>query len=97
MKSTEELIAEIENLNESKEEWGAIRAKKIEELHDEYIEYIKPMTDSEFAQGLNRIDSHYNKLIAKDERAIAFLEFQLYLRAKKDQIFGKKEEPRMGK
>lgn len=29
MKSTEELIAEIENLNESKEEWGAIRAKKI--------------------------------------------------------------------
>lgn len=97
MKSTEELIAEIENLNESKEEWGAIRAKKIEELYDEYIEYINPMTDSEFARGLNRIDSHYNKLIAKDERAIAFIEFQLYLRAKKDQIFGKKEEPRMGK
>lgn len=97
MKSTEELIAEIENLNESKEEWGAIRAKKIEELRDEYIEYIKPMTDSEFARGLNRIDSHYNKLIAKDERAIAFIEFQLYLRAKKDQIFGKEEEHRMGK
>lgn len=97
MKSTEELIAEIENLNESKEEWGAIRAKKIEELRDEYIEYIKPMTDSEFARGLNRIDSHYNKLIAKDERAIAFIEFQLYLRAKKDQIFGKEEEPRMSK
>lgn len=97
MKSTEELIAEIENLNESKEEWGAIRAKKIEELYDEYIEYIKPMTDSEFARGLNRIDSHYNKLIAKDERAIAFIEFQLYLRAKKDQIFGKEKEPRMSK
>lgn len=55
------------------------------------------MTDSEFARGLNRIDSHYNKLIAKDERAIAFIEFQLYLRAKKDQIFGKEEEPRIGK
>ena len=97
MKSTEELIAEIENLNESKEEWGAIRAKKSERLLDEYIEYAYPMTDSELARGLNRIDSHYNKLIAKDERAIAFIEFQLYLRAKKDQIFGKEEEPRIGK
>lgn len=97
MKSTEELIAEIENLNESKKEWRAIRAKKIERLLDEYIEYIYPMTDSEFARGLNKIDSHYNKLIAKDDRAIAFIEFQLYLRAKKDQIFGKEEEPRMGK
>ena len=88
MKSTEELIAEIENLNESKEELGAIRAKKIERLLDEH---------SELVRGLNRIDSHYNKLIAKDERAIAFIEFQLYLRAKKDQIFGKEEEPRIGK
>ena len=91
MKSTEELIAEIENLNESKEELGAIRAKKIERLLDEHIEYAYPMTDSELARGLNRIDSHYNKLIAKDERAIAFIEFQLYLRAKKIKYLVKKK------
>ena len=50
MKSTEELIAEIENLNESKEELGAIRAKKIERLLDEHIEYAYPMTDSELVR-----------------------------------------------
>lgn len=97
MKSTEELIAEREKLNESKKEWSDIRDKKMERLHDEYIEYIYPMTDSEFVRGLDKIDSRYSKLIAKDERAIAFIEFQLYLRAKKDQIFGKDEEHRMGK
>lgn len=94
MKSTEEIIAKIGELDERIKELKHMRYKDIMSWQDVY------MNDGSYTslgRGTNKIESRYARLISKAEISKAFLEFQLYIIAKKNQIIEKDEEQKRNK